>query len=83
MFALQEIIEKSLLLKKSTSSPSAPSSNAFSKAFLPADLPSETTKRWNQAIFGYFDFYLDKTHGKSEIVLVRKNGYYKNVVIFI
>lgn len=45
MLALQEIIEKSLLLRKSIYSTLPPNPDASSKAFSPADLLSKTTKR--------------------------------------
>lgn len=48
-----------------------------------ANLLSKTNKRWNQSDLRYFNFYLDKAHGKGKIVLVSKDVYYKNVVLFV
>lgn len=32
---------------------------------------------------GYFDSHLDKTHKESEVVLIKKDVYYKNMVLFM
>lgn len=41
-------------------------------------------KRQNQVNFGYFSFYLNtKVHNVNEIVLVRKNVYYRNILFFV
>ncbi len=77
------MIEKSLLLKDSTSSTPPPDPNASSKAFPPIDLQSKATDRWNQSDLDYFDPHLNKAHGEGEIVLVGKDVYYRNVVLFV
>lgn len=77
------MIKNSLLLKDSTSSTPPSDPNASSKAFLPTDLQSKPTDRWNQSDFGYFDPHLDKAHGEGKIVSVGKDIYYKNVVLFV
>lgn len=78
------MIKKSLLLKKFLFATPPLNPNATFKAQSGAkSLPKATTKRWNQADLGYFDFYLNKTYKKSEIVLVEKNVYYKNLVLFV
>lgn len=83
MLALRKMIEKALLLRESGSSTPLPDPKAFSKLFPPADLPSKSTKKWNQADLGYFDPHLDKVHGEGEIVFVDKDVYYRNVVLFV
>lgn len=84
MLALQEIIEKLLLLRDSFSSISPLNSNAFSKALPLADLQSKAINRWNQSNLDYFDFYLDtKAHSESKVILVKKNIYYRNMVFFV
>lgn len=84
MLVLKEMIKKLLLLRDSLSSTSLPNSNTSSKALPPTDLQSKATNRWNQSTFGYFDLHLDtKAHGKGKVVLVGKNVYYKNVVLFV
>ncbi len=84
MLSLWEMIEKSLLLKESLSNTPPPDLNAIPKALLAGDsLPKASTKRWNQADLGYFDPHLDRVHGEDEIVLVGKDVYYRNVVLFV
>lgn len=83
MFALRKMIEKSLLLKDSTSSTPPSDPNASSKAFPPTDLQSKATDRWNQSDLGYFDPHLDKAHGEGEVMSVGKDVYYRNVVLFV
>ena len=83
MLALQEMIEKSLLLKNSASFTPPPDLNASSKLSPPVDLPSKSTEWWNQADLGYFDPHLDRANGEGEIVSVGKDVYYKNVVLFV
>ena len=84
MLSLQEMIEKSLLLKESPSAAPPPDRDATSKALPDGDsLPKASTERWNQADQGYFDPYLDKVHGEDEIVSVEKDIYYRNVVLFV
>lgn len=81
------MFQKVFPLKESSPLPDvqAPSNPAinFATAFS-LDLASKgPQKRWNQADFGYFDPYLNKTHGKGKIVSVGKDIYYKNVVLFV
>ena len=83
MLALREIIEKALLLKESGSSTPLSDPNASSQLSPPADLPSKSTESRNQADMGYFDPHLDRVHGEGKIVLVGKDVYYKNVVLFV
>ncbi len=84
MLSLQEMIEKSLLLRDSPSATPPPNPDAAPKAHLGADpLPKSTTERWNQADLGYFDPYLDRAHGERKIVSVGKDVYYRNIVLFV
>lgn len=83
ILALREMIEKSLLLRDSVSSTPLPNLNASSKALPPTDLQLKTTDRWNQADLGYFDPHLNRAHGEGKIVLVGKDVYYRNVVLFV
>lgn len=83
MLALREMIEKALLLRESGSSTPLLDPNASSKLSLPADLPSKSTKRWNQADLGYFNSHLDKAHEEGIVVSVGKDVYYRNVVLFV
>lgn len=77
------MIENSVLLTESISSTPPPNSNVSSKAYSIADLPSKTSKRRNQPDLGYFNSHLDKANDKGKIVLVSKDVYYKNIVLFI
>lgn len=73
----------SLLFRESPSATPPPDPDATPKVILGGDsLPKTTTERWNQADLCYFDPYLDKAHREREIVLVGKNMYYRNVVLF-
>ncbi len=84
MLSLREMIEKSLLLRESPFATPPPDPDATAKALPGGDsLPKITTERWNQADLGYFDPYLDRAHGEGEIVLVGKDIYYRNVVLFV
>lgn len=40
-------------------------------------------KRWNQAKFEYFDLYLNRAYGNGEDILIEKEVYYKNIILFI
>ena len=77
MLSLREMIEKSLLLRKSPPEP-----DATPKAY-PAANSHPKNERWNQAELGYFDPHLDSVHGDGEVVSVRKEVYYRNVVLFV
>lgn len=84
MLSLWKMIEKFLLLRESASATSSPNFDTIPKAHLGADfLPKTIAKRWNQVNLGYFDPHLDRAHSKGEIVLVDKDVYYKNVVLFV
>ena len=84
MLSLREMIKKSLLLKESPSATPPPDSDTTSKAHHGVDsLLKAITKRWNQADLSYFKPHLDRAHGKGEIVLVGKDIYYKNIVLFV
>lgn len=78
------MIEKSLLFGDFSSSTSPPDLNVSSKALPLADLQSKATDRQNQSDLGYFDYHLDtKVHGEGKVVLVEKNVYYRNVILFV
>ncbi len=78
------MIEKSLLLRESSSATPPPDPDTSPKSLLASDsLPKASTERWNQADWGYFDPHLDRAHGEGEIVLVGKDVYYRNVVLFV
>lgn len=74
----------SLLLQDSTSATLFPDSNAAPKTHPGADCLSKvTTEKWNQTNLGYFNPHLNRAYGKGEIVLVRKEIYYMNIVLFV
>lgn len=84
MLSLREIIEKSLLLRESPSTTTLSDPDVSLKAHPTIDsLPKNTTERWNQANLGYFDPHLDRAHREGIIVLVGKDVYYRNVVLFV
>lgn len=84
MLALREMIKKFLLFRYFSSSTSSLNPNASSKVLPPTDLQLKATNRWNQSDLGYFDSHLDtKTHGVSKVVLIGKDIYYRNVVLFV
>lgn len=84
MLSFQEMIENSLLLKKSLSTTPASDLNAILKLLSSGDsLPKTSTERWNQADLGYFDPYLNRAHGEGEVVSVGKDVYYRNIVFFV
>lgn len=70
-----------LVANASSSSPISPSDTAL-KSSLQVETPSKN-KRWNQAKLEYFDPHLNRTHKDREVVLVGKEVYYKNVVLFV
>lgn len=72
MLSLQEMIEKSLLLRKSPSITLLPNSDTTTKAYFGNNSLPKTIKRWNQAKFRYFDPYLDRIYEEGEIVLIGK-----------
>lgn len=78
------MIEKSLLLKKFSFATPSPNLEAIFKAYLVTNsLLKIITERWNQADLSYLNFYFNKAYGKGVIVLVEKDIYYKNVMLFI
>ena len=78
------MIKKSLLVRESPFSTPPPDHDATPETHLSNDsLPKNTSERWNQADLGYFDPHLDRAHGEGEIVLVGKDVYYRNVVLFV
>lgn len=78
------MIERSLLVRKSLSATLFPDPDAILKALPSNDSLSKTKlMRWNQSDLGYFDPHLDRVYGKDEIVLVGKDVYYRNVILFI
>lgn len=84
MLALREMIEKSLLLRDSSSSTPPPDPDAAPKAHSTTNsLPKALIERWNQADLDYINPHLDRAHGEGEIVLVGKDVYYRNVVLFV
>ena len=84
MLSLREMIKKSLLLRESPSATPPPDPDANPKTLPGSDpLPKTPIKRWNQANLGYFDSHLDRADGEGEIVLVGKDVYYRNVVLFV
>lgn len=40
-------------------------------------------EKWNQTHLGYFNLHFNRAHRESEIVLVEKDVYYKNVVLVV
>lgn len=80
MLSLREMIKKSLLLRKSPPDP-----DTTLKAHPGANFLSKTiTERWNQADLGYFNPHLDtKAHDEGKMILVGKNMYYRNVMLFV
>lgn len=49
-----------------------------------ANLMLKTSQeRWNQVELGYFDPHFDKAHKESEIMLIGKDVYYRNIVLFV
>lgn len=84
MLFLYELIEKFLLFKDSPSSTPPPDPDIAANVHPSTDsLPKASTKKWNQADFGYYHLHLDRTHGEGEIVSVGKDVYYRNVVFFV
>ena len=84
MLSLREMIEKSMLLRESSSATPPPDPDATSKTLPGGDLlPKTSTERWNQADLGYFDPHLNRAHGEGEIISIGKDVYYRNVVLFV
>lgn len=84
MLSLGEMIEKSLLLRESASATLFPNPDATPKALLGSNsLPKASIERSNQANLVYFDAQFNKVHGKSELMSIKKDVYYRNIVFFI
>ncbi len=84
MLFLREMIEKSLLLRESSSKTPSPDPDATLKALFGDDsLSKALTERWNQANLGYFDPHLDNAHREGEIRSIGKDIYYRNVILFV
>lgn len=84
MLSLCKVIERFLLLKDFFSATFFPNLDAAAKVLLYTNIfPKALTKRWNQANLGYFNPYLDKAYGEGKIVLIDKNVYYKNIILFV
>lgn len=83
MFTLQQMIKKFLLFRNSASSTSFLDPNASDKTLLLMDLHLKTTNPWNQSDPSYFDPNLNRAYGKSKIMSVGRDVYYKNVVLFV
>ena len=84
MLTLREMIKKSLLFRDSSLSTLPPNPDTAPKAQPTTDsLPKTSTERWNQVNLGYFDLHLDRAYGEVKIILVGKDVYYRNVVLFV
>lgn len=84
ILSLHELIERFLLLKDSPSAIPPSDLDTAAKAFFSANiLLIASTKKWNQANLGYFDPHLNKAHGEGKIVLLGKDVYYRNIVLFM
>lgn len=84
MVSVQEIVKKSRLVRESLSATPPSDHDATSKVNLGNNsVPKTITKWWNQVDLGYFNSHFDRAHGKGEIVSVRKDVYYRNVVLFV
>lgn len=82
MLSLREIIKKSLLLRESSFATPPPDLNTTLKAH-PVNDTLPKTEWWNQANLGYFNPHFDRVYKEGEIVLVGKDVYYKNIILFI
>lgn len=84
MLSLHKMIKKSLLLRDSPSATLFLNYDIVLKLHPTTDfLPRASTERWNQANMIYFDLHLNRIHGKGEIVLLGKDVYYRNVILFV
>ena len=85
MLFLCKIIKKFLYFNASPlSSTPTPNIKAFAKALTPTeDAIKASSERCIQAQLGYFNPYLDKVNGKGKVMLIRKNVYYRNMVLFL
>lgn len=82
--SLHNLIKRSFLLKDSFFSTFSPDPDVSAKGSLFIDtLPKILTKRWNQAELDYFNLHLNKSYGKNELILLDKDVYYKNIILFI
>lgn len=84
MLFLQEMIDKSLFIRESPSITPSPPHGTTPNVYLGNNsLPKTIPERRNQANLGYFNPHLDRAHRESEILLVEKDVYYRNVVLFV
>lgn len=84
MLALREMIKKSLLLRDFSSFTSLSNPNTSSKALPSTNFQSKAINRWNQLDLNNFDPHLNrKVHDESKMVLVGKNIYYRNMLLFM
>lgn len=78
------MIKKSLFSKEFYFAISFFDSYVSPKTLLGGDSLSKTSiEKWNQIDLSYFKPHLDKAHKEGEIVLVEKDVYYQNVVLFL
>ncbi len=78
------MIKKFLLIKEFPSAIPLSDHDATPKTHLGNDsLPKTAIKRWNQVDLGYFNPYFDRAHKEDKIVLVEKDVYYRNVMLFV
>lgn len=70
-----------LIANASFFSPTAPA-DTVPKLLLQMKTPSKN-ERWNQAKFGYLDPYFNKAYGDGEVLLIRKEVYYRNMILFV
>ncbi len=78
------MIEKFLLLRESLFVTSHFDLNAIPKVLTDMNSLSKTiTKIWNQVNLDYFHPHINKTYGKSEIILKRQDVYYRNIMVFV
>ena len=78
------MIKKFLLLKEYSSMTLPPDPDASPKV-LPGDdfLPKALTERRNFGHLGYFYPNLNIAQREDEVMLVKKDVYYRNVVLFV
>lgn len=84
--SLYLMIKNQFASKQPTSSASEQFSSAGKQLTLSpnSDTSKKLDERWNQFNPSYFDLYLDEAaQGKNEIVILGKDIYYRNMVLFI
>lgn len=84
ILSLCKLIERSLLLKNLFSATLFSNLDVTAKSSFSINiLPKVSIKSLNQANLSYFDPHLDKRYSESKIVLVTKDVYYNNIVLFV